>query len=124
MKKNVKKIIKKHLTGVTLFFGILFLVIGVVLGFIVFKALNKEGNTKIELNGETIVTLNVGDSYEELGVTYVIDDKDYSSEVVISGNVDTTVNGRYLLTYTLDKDEHVIVLTRVVNVIGGVSDGE
>ena len=39
-------------------------------------------------------------------------------------NVDTTVNGRYLLTYTLDKDGHVIVLTRVVNVIGGVSDGE
>ena len=81
MKKNVKKIIKKHLTGVTLFFGILFLVIGIALGFIVFKALNKEGNTKIELNGETIVTLNVGDYYEELGVTYVIDDKDYSSEV-------------------------------------------
>ena len=124
MKKKVKKYLKKHLKGTTLIFGIIFLIVGLVAGFLVYNLTNKEGFTKIELNGENVVNLNLGEVYNEEGVTFVIDDVDYNGDVVISNKVDTSVAGTYVITYTLNKDGHNIVLTRVINVVGGVSDGK
>lgn len=124
VRKKVNKILKKQLTGVSLFFAVLFLIIGIVIGFYLYNINNKEGFSKIELNGNGIVNLNVGDNYNEEGFTMVIDDYDYADMVLVNGSVDTSKEGVYVITYTLNEDGHNIILTRVVNVVGGEADGK
>lgn len=124
VRKKVNKIIKKQLTGVSLFFAVLFLIMGIVIGFYLYNINNKEGFSKIELNGNGIVNLNVGDNYNEEGFTMVIDDYDYADKVLVNGSVDTSKEGVYVITYTLNEDGHNIILTRVVNVMGGEADGK
>ena len=124
VRKKVNKILKKQLTGVSLFFAVLFLIIGIVIGFYLYNINNKEGFSKIELNGNGIVNLKVGDNYNEEGFTMVIDDYDYADKVLVNGSVDTSKEGVYVITYTLNEDGHNIILTRVVNVMGGESDGK
>jgi hypothetical protein len=124
VRKKVNKILKKQLTGVSLFFAVLFLIIGIVIGFYLYNINNKEGFSKIELNGNGIVNLKVGDNYNEEGFTMVIDDYDYADKVLVNGSVDTSKEGVYVITYTLNEDGHNIILTRVVNVVGGEADGK
>ena len=124
VRNKVNKILKKQLTGVSLFFAVLFLIIGIVIGFYLYNINNKEGFSKIELNGNGIVNLKVGDNYNEEGFTMVIDDYDYVDMVLVNGSVDTSKEGVYVITYTLNEDGHNIILTRVVNVIGGEADGK
>lgn len=124
VRKKVNKILKKQLTGVSLFFAVLFLIIGIVIGFYLYNINNKEGFSKIELNGNGIVNLKVGDYYNEEGFTMVIDDYDYADMVLVNGSVDTSKEGVYVITYTLNEDGHNIILTRVVNVMGGEADGK
>ena len=124
VRKKVNKILKKQLTGVSLFFAVLFLIIGIVIGFYLYNINNKEGFSKIELNGNGIVNLKVGDNYNEEGFTMVIDDYDYTRKVLVNGSVDTSKEGVYVITYTLNEDGHNIILTRVVNVAGGEADGK
>ena len=124
VRKKVNKILKKQLTGVSLFFAVLFLIIGIVIGFYLYNINNKEGFSKIELNGNEIVNLKVGDNYNEEGFTMVIDDYDYADKVLVNGSVDTSKEGVYVITYTLNEDGHNIILTRVVNVMGGEADGK
>ena len=124
VRKKVNKIIKKQLTGVSLFFAVLFLIMGIVIGFYLYNINNKEGFSKIELNGNGIVNLKVGDTYNEEGFTMVIDDYDYADMVLVNGSVDTSKEGVYVITYTLNEDGHNIILTRVVNVMGGEADGK
>lgn len=124
VRKKVNKILKKQLTGVSLFFAVLFLIIGIAIGFYLYNINNKEGFTKIELTGDGVITLNVGDTYNEEGFTMVIDDYDYADKVLVNGSVDTSKQGVYVITYTLNKDGHNVVLTRVVNVMGGEADGK
>ena len=124
VRNKVNKILKKQLTGVSLFFAVLFLIIGIVIGFYLYNINNKEGFSKIELNGNGIVNLKVGDNYNEEGFTMVIDDYDYVDMVLVNGSVDTSKEGVYVITYTLNEDGHNIILTRVVNVMGGEADGK
>jgi hypothetical protein len=124
VRKKVNKILKKQLTGVSLFFAVLFLIIGIVIGFYLYNINNKEGFSKIELNGNGIVNLKVGDKYNEEGFTMVIDNYDYADMVLVNGSVDTSKEGVYVITYTLNEDGHNIILTRVVNVVGGEADGK
>lgn len=123
MSKKVEKMIKKELTGITLVFAIIFLIIGLIGGFISYSLLNREGETKVELKGDYTVRLEIGEEFVESGYTFIIDDVDYSKDVTINGTVDTETEGTYVLVYSLDKDGHKVELTRVVNVRGGVSNG-
>lgn len=123
MEKKVKNVIKKQITGITLVFAVVFLVVGAVAGFIVYSSLNPEKETLIKLNGEAIINLNLGDEYNEEKCTFILDGVDYSNQVAITGKVDKTKPGTYYITYTLDKDGHNIELIRVINVIGGDSNG-
>ena len=55
---------------------------------------------KISLIGETTMTLNVGDAYTEKGATAKDDrDGDLTSEIQISGSVNTSKAGTYTITY-------------------------
>ena len=124
MKKKVKKVLKKELKGVTLLLAVLFLSTGCVLGSLVYNFMFKEAETKIELVGQNVCDINIGEEYQEEGYTFIINGADYSKEVEVSSKVNNNVAGTYVITYTLDSDGHNVVLTRIVNVIGGVSDGK
>ncbi|KKR59146.1 MAG: Hemagluttinin family protein [Candidatus Nomurabacteria bacterium GW2011_GWF2_40_31] len=52
----------------------------------------------ITLTGEAIINLNVGESYNELGVT-ATDETDGDVAVIISGSVDTSTAGSYEIKY-------------------------
>jgi hypothetical protein len=53
----------------------------------------------ITLLGSSAVTLTVGDTYQESGTT-VVDNVDNGLSATVTGNVDTTTAGTYVLTYT------------------------
>lgn len=56
----------------------------------------------ITLNGESHITINVGDTYSEQGATAKDDkDGDISSKISISGSVNTSKAGKYTITYTV-----------------------
>ena len=95
-----------------------------VVGFLGYTIVNKDkdDSTKIELNGDEVINLSVNENYEELGATFIINGVDYKNEVVVSGEVDTKVEGTYVVTYTLSNESVNIVLKRLVNV-GGDSNG-
>lgn len=124
MKKKIKKELKKHITGVTLFFAIFFLIVGVVVGYVAYTLVNndKDTTTKIELIGEEVVVLEVGEEYEELGATFIINGTDYASEIKVENNVDTDEEGVYTVTYTLSNTSYNIVLKRLVTVGGDSND--
>lgn len=64
-------------------------------------------DNKVVLNGKAIQTIGVGGSYKEEGAFYAdgcgnkIDDK-----IDISGSVDTTKEGKYVITYTSETDKN------------------
>lgn len=71
----------------------------------------------ISLNGVNPVTLVQGDIYSEPGAS-AIDDFDGVVEVTVSGNVDTTKLGVYIIEYSAnDSAGNTSSITRTVNVI-------
>jgi hypothetical protein len=70
----------------------------------------------ITLIGEAVITLTVGDTYNEQGAT-VVDNVDTNLTATISGTVDTSVAASYTVTYTAtDAANNQSTLTRTVNV--------
>ena len=78
-----------------------------------------------DANGNTDLLLNVNDTYTELGVQEVKDDKDKIkvSDVTTTGTVDTTTKGVYPITYTVtDSDNNTTIVTRNIIVNDGTLD--
>ena len=126
MAKSIEKQLKKHLKGATLFFAILFLVIGCAIGYFAYNILNnnQDKETKIELIGEDTLKINLGDEYKELGCKFIIDDVDYTELVKIEGKVNENKAGVYIITYSLNEGNYNVELSRVVYVLGGEANGE
>ncbi|MEO9571777.1 MAG: S8 family serine peptidase [Polaribacter sp.] len=56
----------------------------------------------ITLNGASIINLNVGDTYNELGATATDNvDGNLTSSIVITGSVNTTLAGTYVINYNV-----------------------
>lgn len=74
---------------------------------------------KLVLNGEESIVLNVGDAYNELGVTVTDNcDQDIQNKVAIESNVNTNVAGQYTVSYTAtDDSENKTTITRTVTVV-------
>ncbi len=71
----------------------------------------------ITLNGDSNITLYVGDKYKELGAT-ATDNKDGNITVEIKGSVDTSKEGVYTINYSAkDKAGNIAKATRVVTVL-------
>ena len=72
----------------------------------------------ITLNGGATIEIVVGGVYEELGAT-ALDDVNGSVPVVISGSVDTSVVGSYIINYntTDSSNNSAIEVLRTVNVV-------
>ena len=70
----------------------------------------------ITLNGESKITLEQGDKYEELGAT-AKDAVDGQVEVKITGNIDVDKAGEYKVTYTAtDNSKNTSTVTRSIEV--------
>lgn len=95
-KKNLQKELKRVNTT-TIIFVVIFALIGVGAGFGVTYYLTR--NDVFKLKGESEITLQIGDEYVEQGATAIAFGKDISSSIEISGEVDTTTEGRYVVKY-------------------------
>lgn len=63
---------------------------------------NQDSEPTITLNGESHITLDVGDTYNEQGATAKDDkDGDITSKISISGSVNTSKAGKYTITYSV-----------------------
>jgi len=68
----------------------------------------------ITLNGNSLINLNVGDTYVEEGAT-VTDDVDTELAIIISGFVDTALVGNYDISYSAtDSSSNTTTITRTV----------
>ena len=71
----------------------------------------------ITLNGESSITLLLNEIYSELGAS-AIDNRDGTVEVVVSGTVDTSTLGSYIITYTAtDNANNTSSITRTIEVV-------
>ena len=63
---------------------------------------NQDSEPTITLNGESHITLNVGETYNEQGATAKDNkDGDITSKITISGSVNTSKAGKYTITYSV-----------------------
>lgn len=96
------------------------IVAGVLGGYYLFSLLPKP-NTSFAINGEDIVYITVGDEYIDSGATLIIEDVDYSNQVVISGldELNTDEIGVYYVYYNVESgDFSGVELCRLVVVTG------
>ncbi|QMS85095.1 immunoglobulin-like domain-containing protein [Candidatus Xianfuyuplasma coldseepsis] len=72
---------------------------------------------EVTLNGYELTIIEAGSVYEDLGVN-ITDNYDSNPSVTITENVDTSVLGDYIVTYTVqDSSLNQTVITRTVRVI-------
>ena len=73
----------------------------------------------ITLLGESTITMNVGDTYSEVGAS-ATDNVDTSMAIIMSGSVNTTTPGVYTITYnaTDTAGNGATEVTRTVSVLG------
>ena len=75
---------------------------------------NSGNSYSLTLNGESRVTIYKGSIYNDPGVlAYDDNNNDLSSNVEVSGSVNTKRAGKYIITYKLDE----LTITREVNVV-------
>lgn len=120
----------KRLNGFTLFFCILALVAGVVIGVFAYKTVCADDVFRVKGEKEYAIKLNSADFvYIDEGVEVIEFGKDISDVVAIETNmeilgdgrytVDTSVPARYYIKYTVDSTKYAEVCRIRTFVIGG-----
>ena len=73
----------------------------------------------ITLNGEAIATVNLNSTYTDAGATATDNvDGDLTSSIVTTGVVNTSIEGNYIITYTVsDTSGNTATATRQVVVV-------
>ena len=89
----------------------------VTIGAVAFRSLDLSNPISLSLNGEQTILLEYGNTYTELGATAKITDEGTPVSVTISGQVDTTSIGKYLIKYTAKSDNHIRTEYRHVHVV-------
>ena len=79
---------------------------------------NNDSEPVITLNGESHITLNVGDTYTEQGATAKDDkDGDISSKIQYDGYVNTSAAGKYTIKYSVkNSNGKTVTKTRTITV--------
>jgi hypothetical protein len=93
-------------------------------GIIAYKLLSSNNTTKIVLNGDTTVTLEVNSQYKELGAKVEnSNDKKIDDKIMISGEIDVSKLGTYEILYSVTDNSTNTVLktTRTIKVIDSTS---
>lgn len=87
-------------------------------GAIVFGVWVLKNNITFDLNGEKNMDIRVGSTYEEPGCVAIVFDRALTDAVVVKGEVNTAVTGKYRIRYHLTHFwGYPFFLTRTVNVI-------
>lgn len=99
VEKQVEKQKNRH--PVAFLLVVLFLVVGALVGYFGVQALTK--NDKFELIGESTITLNFGETYEDEGAVAISFNRDISDKIVTETNLPETMTaGRYYIKYSVD----------------------
>lgn len=118
-KSSVQKQVEtavKNTHGLTIFFVVLFLVIGAVGGWFGYGFVTK--NDAFEIVGEKEITIELNGTYEEQGCKVVAWGKDETSRLKIESDLDTTKEGTYFVVYTVENIKYKnIQKVRVINVV-------
>lgn len=115
-KKSKKKTIK--LDPISSFVVIVFLIIGLGLGY--FASTNLiDKSVNYKLIGDEICNVELNGTYVDEGIELKIGKKDYSKDVIITSNVNTSIEGVYYVYYTYNENNISINTTRVV-IVGGI----
>ncbi len=101
------------------------LVIGVGLGFYSGN-LYLTGEVHFSLKGNPYMEVEQNKEYNDPGFNANIYGEDVSEDVVVTGTVDTSTCGIYVISYTLEKESIDMVLSRSVKVVleGELNNGE
>lgn len=113
--KRATKLLAKRTGTLPLIIMALFVVTGLIVGYFASAYITK--SEYFELNGDSTITLNVGDTYEELGASANVLFRDVTEKITISGSVDTTTAGEYYIIYKLDEiryKDYALIRTIIV----------
>lgn len=75
------------------------------------------GGPVISVNGDAEIEIECGQEYSDAGATAVLKDEDISSEINVSGTVDTSKPGTYEIDYNIEYRKKVFSKKRVVHVV-------
>lgn len=89
----------------------------ITVGAVAFQSLDFTNPITMTLNGDQLTVLEYGQEYQELGATAVIAEGGMEVPVSISGQVDATRLGKYLIKYTAQTDSHTRTEYRYVYVV-------
>lgn len=89
----------------------------VTVGAAAFRSFDFANPITLTLNGEQNMILEYGQDYQEAGATAVIDKAGTPVPVTLSGQVDDTRLGKYLIKYTAHADGHTRTEYRYVHVV-------
>ena len=103
--------------AIKIVFICLLAVIAVTIGVVAFQALDFTNPIHMTLNGDQVILLEYGQEYQEPGATAVVSEEGLVVPVTVSGQVDSTRLGKYLLKYTAQNEGHTRTEYRYVHVI-------
>lgn len=89
----------------------------ITVGAAAFRSLDFTNPISLSLNGEQELLLEYGQEYTEPGATAEIPKEGVSVPVTLSGQVDVTRLGKYLIKYTAESDGHTRTQYRYVHVV-------
>lgn len=89
----------------------------ITVGAVAFQSLDFANPITMTLNGDQLTILEYGQEYQEPGATAVIAEDSVAVPVTISGRVDATHLGKYLIKYTAQADGHTRTEYRYVHVV-------
>lgn len=73
-----------------------------------------DSKAEFKLNGDRKIIIDYNDSYQDPGFIATYNNKDYKDQVIVSGNVNSSVSGEYKIIYNFKTDDFVAYLTRIV----------
>lgn len=91
--------------------------IALTIGAAAFRALDFTNPISMTLNGQREIYLEYGQKYQEAGATAIVSKENVSVPVTLSGQVDDTRLGKYLIKYTAQTESHTRTEYRYVHVV-------
>ena len=111
-----KKLKKKWLIIIPV--ALLLIIGGTIGGIFIYQNINGvSSKLVVKLVGKSPVTVEVGKEYKESGSTAKYEKEDLTKDVKVSGKVDTTKLGNYLVKYTVKYKKVKKSITRKVKVV-------
>lgn len=96
----------------------------IILGLSIFAYIYFNGISsylKLELNGDSVITINLSDEYVDKGIKAIYNEKEVVARVFTAGNVDTNKVGEYEITYDVRYKNIDKKITRNVKVVDTIA---